>query len=81
MDGEVIVWSGKCGREYSIRSFLSSIFDGPRSISSQPKREAGFLVFEDSNFTLLSGVKLGSGLQGVLMLAEGLNVGHSPRLS
>lgn len=61
-NSEVVVRSDKCGGEYSVRSLLSSIFDSPRRIASQPERDASLLVFKNNDFPFLSGVELGSRL-------------------
>ena len=70
MNGKVVVWSDKCGREYSVRSLLPSILDGPRRITGQPEWDARFLVFKDSDFALLAPVELGSRLPGILDLTR-----------
>lgn len=69
----MIVGSDKRGWEYSIRSFLSSILDGPRRVTGQPERNAGLFVFKDSNFALLSGIELCSRLLRVLALTDAVN--------
>lgn len=78
MSDEMVVRSDKCGREYPIWSLLPSVLDGPRCIASQPERDANLLMFEDSDFALLSGVELGSGLPSVLGLTAAPNVEHQP---
>jgi hypothetical protein len=70
MNGKVVVWSDKCGREYSVRSLLPSILDCPRRIAGQPEWDARFLVFKDSDFALLAPVELGSRLPGILDLTR-----------
>ena len=76
VSGEVVVRSDESGREYSVRSLLASILDGPRCIASQPQWDAGLLVFKDSDFTLLSGVELGGRLPNALDLAGTPNTEH-----
>jgi len=78
MSGEVVVRSEESGREYSVRSLLASIFDGPRSIASQPEWDASLLMFKDGDFTLLPGVELGGRLPSTLDLTGAPNVGHKP---
>jgi len=77
-NGEMVVRSDEYGGEYPVWSLLSSIFDGPRCIASQPERDASLLMFKDSDFALLSGVELGSGLPSVLALSGTLNVERQP---
>ena len=74
INGEIVVRSDKCSREYSVRSLLSSILDGPRCITSQSKRDAGLVVFKDSDFPFLSGVELGGGLSSILVSTRTPNV-------
>jgi len=76
MSGEVVVWSDESGREYSVRSLLPSILDGPRSIASQPEWNASLLMFEDSDLALLPGVELGGRLSSALDLTREQNAEH-----
>ena len=78
MNGEVVVRSDESSREYSVRSLLPSILDGPRSVTSQPEWDASLLMFKDCDFTLLPGVELGGRLPSASDMTGIPNVEHQP---